>query len=136
MKTTVINVRGRNRDELIAMPDFCYVGRWVSRTRWVGSDWGNPFKVGMKRRSAVGLLGHDIDCLPRAETLDVSLAVKFFRAWVAMPSNPLAVRIGELRGKVLGCWCVDWDGEGHPAAPCHAVVLAGLADAAVMEAAR
>lgn len=37
--------------------------------------------------------------------------------------------IGELRGKDLACWCVDWDPNEHPApGVCHAEVLLELAN--------
>jgi hypothetical protein len=111
-RTTVINIHGRDPAALRADPRFVYVG-WVVRTHgWPGSFWG----VGMTaptpagRAAAAGRLGREI--------AGDSERARFLRS-----------RLGELRGKVLGCWCCDWDGHGEPAVPCHAVVLARLADA-------
>ncbi len=62
--------------------------------------WGNPFVL--KRES------------------DRAAALEQYRAWV-MRQPELMAALGELRGKVLGCWC----------APrlCHGDVLVELADA-------
>jgi hypothetical protein len=127
--TTVVNVRGKVPADLLADPDFVYVGRPVYRGRhnWHGSPWGNPFRVGMGRPAAVRLLGRDLDCYPRAESLDRYLCFKFYRAWLHERSD-LAGRLPGLRGKRLGCWCGDWC-PGDPLIYCHAVILAGLADA-------
>lgn len=132
--TTVISVRGRNRDELLADPNFVYVGRPVYRGKvaWKGSQWANPFRVGITRREAIMILGRDISRTPRATHLDSALAVDFFRAW--LPEQPLATRIGELRDKTLGCWCCDWAPPELVVTRCHAIDLAKAADA--MEFAR
>lgn len=108
--TTVISVRGRNRDELLADPDFVYVGRSVRWTEWTASIWGNPFTAGEYP-------GED--------------AVDRYRRYI-LASPELMARLGELRGKTLGCWCGDFDGFGdlfgEPGFRCHALVLAELAD--------
>ncbi len=65
------------------------------------SAWGNPF-----------VLGRDGD---RAEV------VRKYEEW--LPGSDLMVRLPELRGKVLGCWCA-------PQA-CHGDVLVRLANANV-----
>ncbi|HKX02122.1 MAG TPA: DUF4326 domain-containing protein [Methylomirabilota bacterium] len=47
---------------------------------------------------------------------DRSIVIARYRD-VHLPSRPdLLARLGELRGKALGCWCAP--------APCHAEVLA------------
>jgi hypothetical protein len=81
---------------------FTYVGRAV-RGRFPASPWGNAFR------------GEDWRERYRAHVL----------------SNPcLVVRLPELRGKSLGCWCCD--STERPADPadytCHAQILAELAD--------
>lgn len=106
-RTTVVNVRGNRYLELINDPDFIYVGRTVRRTPWVGSKWGNPFVA----RTPEGVP----EVLARYER--------------HLRSTGLIDAIGELRGKRLGCWCCEWGGEGEPEVPCHAVVLARLANA-------
>jgi hypothetical protein len=69
-----------------------YVGR--------GSVWGNPFRI-----------GHDGT---RAEVI-----AKYEARLDTSPE--LLVRLPELKGRVLGCWCVPL--------PCHAQVLARKANA-------
>jgi hypothetical protein len=61
--------------------------------------WGNPF-----------VIGRDGD---RAE------AIRKYEQWL-MEQPQLLARLGQLRGKVLGCWCSPL--------PCHGDVLAQLAD--------
>lgn len=68
-----------------------YVGR--------PSKWGNPFHVGRDGN--------------RAQVIEK------YREWILNQPSLLA-SLGELRGKILGCWCA-------PKA-CHAEVLAELAD--------
>lgn len=68
-----------------------YVGR--------PSKWGNPFEIGRDgTRSEV---------------------IAKYRVWVQQQPELMA-SLGELRGKVLGCWC-------KPRA-CHGDVLVGLAE--------
>jgi hypothetical protein len=108
--TTVINVRGKKRAELLADPDFLYVGRAVGRAGWKASKWGNPFTVAAFGLDAVSMY-------------EVALTQGEDRAW-----QDLRLQLPELKGKTLGCWCCDYDGTGPPERPCHAVVLARLAD--------
>lgn len=63
------------------------------------SIWGNPFEIGKDGG--------------RQQVIDR------YRTWIAAQPHLLA-RLGELRGKTLGCWCA-------PSA-CHGDVLAALAD--------
>lgn len=85
--------------------------------------WGNPFRVGK------GLLYED----PRTEmfvreSTTKEAAVARFESWLQRGDHPAALwireHVHELAGQTLGCWC-DQDG------PCHAQVLARLADEAV-----
>jgi hypothetical protein len=126
--TIVISVRGCDRDTLLANPKFLYIGRPVYRgtVNWKGSIWSNPFKVGMKRAAAIRILGRDVDHEPRAETVDIRLCLAFHRAWLEERSG-LMGRIGELRGRILGCWCACWV-PGDPPIPCHGWTLARLAN--------
>ena len=81
--------------------------RWVVHNRrarfdvYIGrpSKWGNPFEI-----------GHD-------GTREQVIAK--YEQWLAQQPHLLAA-LGELRGKVLGCWCA-------PLA-CHGNVLARLAN--------
>lgn len=69
-----------------------YIGR--------GSKWGNPFKIG-----------------PDGSRYDVIMK---YKEWIKQQPDLMAA-LPELKGKVLGCWCV-------PKA-CHGSVLAELANA-------
>lgn len=69
-----------------------YVGR--------PTKWGNPFEIG--------------------EHGDRATVIARYREWILGKPDLLA-DLGELRGKVLGCWCA-------PKA-CHGDVLAELANA-------
>lgn len=129
-QTRAISVRGRIPAELRGDPAFCYVGRQCAG--WSRSIWGNPYRVGKPPRNKRGQPSVAADFwLPTAE-----LAVEWFEQKLAWsihrrPSRPggltligfdlMAERLPELRGKVLGCWC-------DPSGPCHAKVLARLAD--------
>jgi hypothetical protein len=68
-----------------------YVGR--------PSKWGNPFRIG-----------------PDGTREEV---IAKYEAWLLARPDLMAA-LGELRGKVLACWCAPL--------PCHADVLARLAD--------
>ena len=123
MKTTVVNVRGLDPEAFHADPRNVYVGRSVSghgAGNWRGSIFGNPYKG--SGRAGV------IDAVREFE--------KELRIAIAEPDSNradnrfvvMARALPTLRGKRLGCWCTCWDGEGEPDKPCHAVVLARLAD--------
>ena len=95
MKTTVINIRDRGKfvGPKGEAVQFVFIGR--------PSKWGNPFKLqdGVSRE----------DCLV------------LYKGWVTKQPDLMAA-LGELRGKVLGCWCKP--------EMCHGEVLARLADGA------
>lgn len=63
------------------------------------SEWGNPFRIEKEK--------------------DRQWAIDQFKAWIKKQPQLLS-RLGELRGKVLGCWCKP--------KTCHGDVLAELAD--------
>lgn len=67
------------------------------------SKWGNPFKL---------------DSLNDTDE-ERARAVAQYEEWVRKQSHLMAA-LGELRGKVLGCWCKP--------RKCHGDVLARLAD--------
>lgn len=77
-----------------------YIGRGQ------GSKWGNPFshKHGTKAQFIV----------PTVEE-----AIQKYEIWLLQQPHLMAA-LGELKGKVLGCWCKP--------GPCHGDVLARLAD--------
>jgi hypothetical protein len=103
MRTRVVNLKGRVRENGGACPEgVLYIGRAMSRGGWrlPGSDWANPYRIG------------------RDGTREEVIAR--YREYVL--ENPeLRAALPELRGRVLGCWCV-------PLA-CHGEVLAELAEA-------
>lgn len=79
-----------------------YVGRPDRWGRWPGSPWANPYP------------------LPKTATTAERLEVIARYARHLEQSPGLLARIGELRGRALGCWC-------RPLA-CHADVLAAHAN--------
>lgn len=116
--TTVISVRGRKRADLLADPNFVYVGRWVQWTEWTASPFGNPFTVKLVGSAALKMFE---DCLRDALSPNRG-------PWVRRDFAEMARRLPELNGKVCGCWCGDWEPD-QPEIGCHAVVLAKLANA-------
>jgi Domain of unknown function (DUF4326) len=94
-KTVVANVHKGADEALVAWAKaegcFVYIGRRM-RGGWKQSDWANPFKLGKHgdRKQIIAAYRDYLDHSP-----------------------VLKLRLPELRGKVLGCWC-------HPE-PCHGV---------------
>jgi Domain of unknown function (DUF4326) len=99
--TTVVDLRGHRGDPGIA--DVVYVGRPMYRGGWrlPGHPLANPYRAGRDGTAAQ--------------------VVDQYRRWLlARPGLP--AQLAALRGRRLGCWCPDGQ-------PCHARVLAELADA-------
>jgi hypothetical protein len=98
--TTVVNLKGHRDDPDFA--DVVYVGRAMHRGGWhlAASPLANPFRPGPDGT--------------RAEIRDK------YREYLLQRPDLLAL-LPELRGRRLGCWCVPL--------PCHAEVIAELADA-------
>jgi hypothetical protein len=103
MATTVVNLKGRVRENGGACPEgVVYIGRAMHRGGWrlPGSAWANPYRIGRDG--------------------DRDEVIARYREYVSEHPE-LRAALPELRGKVLGCWCVPL--------PCHGQVLAELADA-------
>jgi hypothetical protein len=79
---TVTTVRGKKRAELLADPNFVYVGG--ACRGWAGSLWANPFKIGTASAAEV------------VERFQASLA-----AGACSPWREMRERLGELQGKTL-----------------------------------
>jgi hypothetical protein len=83
-----------------------YIGRTVmfqsSRPTFVGSKWGNPFRVPK---------GYDVVADPKN-------ILRRYEEYVRSRPDLMAA-LPELRGKVLGCWCAP--------KPCHGDVLLRMA---------
>jgi len=95
--TTVVKLQRRN-GQVVQGCDV-YIGRAVSRGGWdlPKSKWANPFTI--------------------AQHGSAEAVVALYEAYLL--ANPLLLAsIGELRGKVLGCWCSP--------RPCHGDVLSRL----------
>ena len=99
--TTVVNLKGHRDDPAYA--DVIYVGREMHRGGWhlKASPLANPFRVGP-------------DGSRRADV------VLRYRSYLQTRPDLLAL-VRQLHGRRLGCWCVP--------DPCHAEVIAELADA-------
>ncbi|MEV7778415.1 DUF4326 domain-containing protein [Kitasatospora sp. NPDC088351] len=97
--TTVVNLKGHRDDPDFA--DVLYVGRPMHRGGWhlPGSPLYCPYRPGP-------------DCTREEMTAR-------YRAYLLARPDLLAL-VPALRGHRLGCWCVPL--------PCHAQVLADLAD--------
>ena len=100
MPTTVVNLKGHRGDPEYA--DVVYVGRAMHRGGWhlPGSALASPFRPG-----------------PDGSREDV---VASYREYLLARPDLLAM-LPVLRGRRLGCWCAPL--------PCHAAVIAELADA-------
>lgn len=108
--TTVVKVNGRQRDKFLADPEFVYVGRKFAG--FEASIFGNPFTKSMVDNPALEFARKLIIAL---NPVGSHVFPGFDRIVQELPS---------LRGKRLGCWCLDWDGESSPPMSCHAVILA------------
>jgi len=99
--TTVVNLKGHRDDPGCA--DVVYVGRAARRGGWqlAASPLANPFRPG-----------------PDGTRVEV---VAKYRAYLLGRPDLLAL-LPALRGRRLGCWCAPQ--------PCHATVIAELADTA------
>jgi Domain of unknown function (DUF4326) len=83
-----------------------YIGRADRFGRWPGSAWGNPYRV------------------PRSAPLEQRReAVGRYLTYLHCERPDLLARVGELRGRVLRCWC-------GPDQLCHGDALIALAEAA------
>ena len=102
MATTVVNLRGHRDDPAFA--DVVYVGRPMHRGGWHldASPLASPFRPGRDGSRDEVLVKYREHLLSRSDLLAL------------LPA---------LRGRRLGCWCVP--------EPCHAQVIAELADAGV-----
>lgn len=140
--TTVISVRGGDRAELLADPDFVYVGRRCAG--WPASPWSNPYTKAEWGEYALERFVFSL----RSMTLEIGppdglrIGVKAMvyackRGWkierIEAHFRAIVERLPELRGKTLGCWCGEWR-PGDPPLGCHARVLAELADGPMGEA--
>jgi hypothetical protein len=81
-------------------PGVIYVGRAAPRLGLPASPFANPFRIG-----------------PDGGRLHV---IRRYRSWI-LGRPDLLLRLHELRGRPLACWCAP--------EPCHADVLAPLVDA-------
>lgn len=127
--TSVTSVRRRKIEELSAIPEFLYVGRAVPRSGWgQTSRWSNPWRVA-DFSSPEACLVHYTAMVARVVSGDSRNPTNEFvrRAydWELFVHGIQTAHL--LRGRVLGCWCGEWQ-PGQPDIPCHAVVLAKLAE--------
>ena len=93
-------------------------------TGWERSFWANPYEFDLSQvpqKEVRSLDQHSV----RMEMLNS--VVRFERSLRLARREPfktMQARIGELRGKVLGCQCCTYDGVARPVPWCHAASLA------------
>lgn len=75
------------------------------------SIWGNPFS-------------HKPDTSAKFKTNTVEEAVSNYEDWIKTQPQ-LLEKLGDLKGKVLACWCKT---KSNPNKPCHGDVLLRLAN--------
>jgi hypothetical protein len=127
-RTKVINVKGRNRAELLADPNFVYVGR-RTRNGWPESPWGNPFATSQFEGSD---FSRQYEAVAWFTCLVIDPGIGSASEALRAKRDFIRAHFHELGGKTLGCWCCDLV-EGPlcgygPGELCHAVILARLAD--------
>lgn len=84
-----------------------YIGRWNPKVP-INSKWANPFKI--------------------SNHLSREDAIAMFRFYL-MHNQDLLDQVGELKGKTLGCWCVDKPVDHiREQKQCHGEVLLELAE--------
>lgn len=73
-----------------------------------GSVWGNPFRIG--------------------EDGNRDEVIEAYKGWIVHgDGRPLLKRLGELEGKVLGCWCAGHGGlTANDELLCHGQILLKL----------
>lgn len=89
---------------VLKAPYDVYVGRAAPRYGLPQSPFANPFRIGVHG--------------------DRETVVRRYEAWLRRRPELVARARRELRGKVLACWCA-------PKTPCHAEVLARIANSDV-----
>lgn len=102
-RTTVVNVRKNGpHKHLVPWLDseglLTYVGHGGARHSWPGSEFASPFVKEAKS--------------------DREAMVRHYEQWLDEQPE-LLDKLGELKGRALGCWCAPQ--------PCHADVLAARA---------
>jgi hypothetical protein len=104
-RTSVVDLHGHQGDPAYA--DVVYVGRPMYQGGWhlKGHPLSNPFKAGRDG--------------------DPAAVVARYREWLLRRPG-LVDQLLKLRGRRLGCWCAEDQ-------PCHARVLAELADQIVTD---
>lgn len=97
--TTVANIRDAHVKVAIKRgdPNYVYCGRAVPSMGLTASKWANPYKI--------------------TKTNDRDAVIRMYRDYLMFRPSLLA-SLGELRGKVLVCWCKP--------SGCHCDVLAEL----------
>lgn len=120
MTTTVIDLHGKRNthQQLIYTDQIVYCGRAVYMGGWnlKGSIFANPFKG---EDAVFNYYLYIMGKIPRPRNAPM---------YCGSPDE-IMVRIGELKGKVLACWCKNDDGDR-----CHCDVLVFLADGTVSRA--
>jgi len=120
MTTTVVKVNGFSPNEWTEDDGNRYVGRslFLRSGRYEGQTWPN---------SGFGNVFRFQDHFTKAERIE---CLFFYVRELSHNMNETQIlrkAFYELRDKVLGCWCVNWNGLGEVPL-CHAAWLARIVD--------
>jgi hypothetical protein len=125
----VIDVRGRDPKELLADPNFVYVGD--ACYLWPASFFDNPFREGMTRLDAFDILRYQgmlvVHIKDVFRPLSFQETIDYHKGLLCYDRHRKSRITEELRGKTLGCWHGAWE-WGQPEIACHAVDLARIAN--------
>jgi|GEM_PF-3218933 len=128
IKTTVISVRGQDYESLMANPDFVYVGRRVHYTKWqTPSVFANPYSVHSFPSNALAFFEADLALAYLGLIVPKRMDRHGKSHHYEDQFRAMIPRLGELRGKTLGCWCGNY--PENPDLVCHARLLAELVNA-------
>lgn len=119
--TTVVHISSVSVHD----PDVVYIGRSMPRQRLNGSEWQNPWVIGQPHPDT----GEPIE---RGDAV-ILYATRTLPHLLRQPG--MRERLGEIRGKRLGCWCAGKHGQPRVLTAtlpkpwvCHGQALAAAAD--------
>jgi len=107
-KTTVVNIKYEYNYDI-------YIGRGFCPLTRKESIWGNPYS-------------HKEKSIAKYKTTSIEESLKKYKEYV-LNSPILLKKLSELKGKILGCWCVEknWKQKNNISEyKCHGEILIDL----------